>query len=198
MEAGNINRTTASTGMNDVSSRSHAIFTINFTQVSRPHPLFPLNPLPPPHTHSNLPDLRCSSSRPSSMRRCPARRSVRSTWWTWPVASGPTPPEPRGSDSRRAGTSTSRWSRWGTSSPRWVGSDTPTPPPSDRRVMKLVQFVLTVFLCVHLCPSSRHVGRRRQHQPEEEVGLRPLQGLGADMAAEGQSGRKLQDHHDRQ
>lgn len=33
MEAGNINRTTASTGMNDVSSRSHAIFTINFTQV---------------------------------------------------------------------------------------------------------------------------------------------------------------------
>lgn len=33
MEAGNINRTTASTSMNDVSSRSHAIFTINFTQV---------------------------------------------------------------------------------------------------------------------------------------------------------------------
>ncbi|MBN3320234.1 KI16B protein, partial [Atractosteus spatula] len=34
MEAGNINRTTASTGMNDVSSRSHAIFTINFTQAT--------------------------------------------------------------------------------------------------------------------------------------------------------------------
>lgn len=33
MDAGNINRTTAATGMNDVSSRSHAIFTINFTQV---------------------------------------------------------------------------------------------------------------------------------------------------------------------
>uniref|UniRef100_A0A8C9VYX0 Kinesin family member 16B n=1 Tax=Scleropages formosus TaxID=113540 RepID=A0A8C9VYX0_SCLFO len=33
MEAGNLNRTTASTGMNDVSSRSHAIFTINFTQA---------------------------------------------------------------------------------------------------------------------------------------------------------------------
>ncbi|XP_041958527.1 kinesin-like protein KIF16B isoform X2 [Alosa sapidissima] len=33
MEAGNINRTTASTGMNDLSSRSHAIFTINFTQA---------------------------------------------------------------------------------------------------------------------------------------------------------------------
>uniref|UniRef100_A0A673G8T3 Kinesin-like protein KIF16B n=1 Tax=Sinocyclocheilus rhinocerous TaxID=307959 RepID=A0A673G8T3_9TELE len=33
MEAGNINRTTASTGMNDTSSRSHAIFTINFTQA---------------------------------------------------------------------------------------------------------------------------------------------------------------------
>ncbi|KAM9314469.1 kinesin-like protein KIF16B isoform 2-T2 [Pholidichthys leucotaenia] len=33
MEAGNMNRTTASTGMNDVSSRSHAIFTINFTQA---------------------------------------------------------------------------------------------------------------------------------------------------------------------
>ncbi|XP_062243343.1 kinesin-like protein KIF16B isoform X1 [Platichthys flesus] len=33
MEAGNIHRTTASTGMNDVSSRSHAIFTINFTQA---------------------------------------------------------------------------------------------------------------------------------------------------------------------
>ncbi|XP_033985452.1 kinesin-like protein KIF16B isoform X2 [Trematomus bernacchii] len=33
MEAGNINRTTASTSMNDVSSRSHAIFTINFTQA---------------------------------------------------------------------------------------------------------------------------------------------------------------------
>uniref|UniRef100_A0A8C8G518 Kinesin motor domain-containing protein n=1 Tax=Oncorhynchus tshawytscha TaxID=74940 RepID=A0A8C8G518_ONCTS len=33
MEAGNINRTTAATGMNDTSSRSHAIFTINFTQA---------------------------------------------------------------------------------------------------------------------------------------------------------------------
>uniref|UniRef100_A0A7N8WJM8 Kinesin-like protein KIF16B n=1 Tax=Mastacembelus armatus TaxID=205130 RepID=A0A7N8WJM8_9TELE len=33
MEAGNINRTTASTSMNDVSSRSHAIFTVNFTQA---------------------------------------------------------------------------------------------------------------------------------------------------------------------
>ncbi|XP_068451762.1 kinesin-like protein KIF16B isoform X2 [Clinocottus analis] len=33
MEAGNTNRTTASTDMNDVSSRSHAIFTINFTQA---------------------------------------------------------------------------------------------------------------------------------------------------------------------
>ncbi|NWR69987.1 KI16B protein, partial [Centropus unirufus] len=33
MEAGNINRTTAATEMNDVSSRSHAIFTINFTQA---------------------------------------------------------------------------------------------------------------------------------------------------------------------
>ncbi|XP_077172618.1 kinesin-like protein KIF16B isoform X2 [Paroedura picta] len=33
IEAGNINRTTAATGMNDVSSRSHAIFTMNFTQA---------------------------------------------------------------------------------------------------------------------------------------------------------------------
>ncbi|XP_036403122.1 uncharacterized protein kif16bb [Megalops cyprinoides] len=33
MKAGNSNRTTASTGMNDVSSRSHAIFTISFTQA---------------------------------------------------------------------------------------------------------------------------------------------------------------------
>ncbi|KAM6164074.1 kinesin-like protein KIF16B isoform 2-T2 [Rhynchocyon petersi] len=33
MEAGNINRTTAATGMNDLSSRSHAIFTIKFTQA---------------------------------------------------------------------------------------------------------------------------------------------------------------------
>lgn len=33
MEAGNINRTTASTSMNDVSSRSHAIFTLCFTQA---------------------------------------------------------------------------------------------------------------------------------------------------------------------
>ncbi|CAL8334143.1 unnamed protein product [Lota lota] len=33
MEAGNIKRTTASTAMNAVSSRSHAIFTINFTQA---------------------------------------------------------------------------------------------------------------------------------------------------------------------
>ena len=39
MEAGNINRTTASTGMNDVSSRSHAIFTINFTQVGNSSPV---------------------------------------------------------------------------------------------------------------------------------------------------------------
>lgn len=33
MMKGNSNRTTASTNMNDVSSRSHAIFTITFTQV---------------------------------------------------------------------------------------------------------------------------------------------------------------------
>lgn len=39
MDAGNINRTTAATGMNDVSSRSHAIFTINFTQVTKQTPL---------------------------------------------------------------------------------------------------------------------------------------------------------------
>lgn len=32
---GNTNRTVASTGMNDESSRSHAIFTITFTQVKR-------------------------------------------------------------------------------------------------------------------------------------------------------------------
>ena len=45
-------RVTASTGMNDTSSRSHAIFTINFTQVSNfsnffltqnlPHVMHPL------------------------------------------------------------------------------------------------------------------------------------------------------------
>jgi kinesin family protein 16B len=34
MHRGNINRTTASTNMNDVSSRSHAIFTIKFIQVN--------------------------------------------------------------------------------------------------------------------------------------------------------------------
>ncbi|XP_070569442.1 kinesin-like protein KIF16B isoform X2 [Ptychodera flava] len=33
MDRGNIQRTTASTNMNDTSSRSHAIFTINFTQA---------------------------------------------------------------------------------------------------------------------------------------------------------------------
>lgn len=33
MERGNDNRTTAATNMNDVSSRSHAIFTIKFVQV---------------------------------------------------------------------------------------------------------------------------------------------------------------------
>ena len=33
MDKGNENRTTASTNMNDTSSRSHAIFTISFTQV---------------------------------------------------------------------------------------------------------------------------------------------------------------------
>lgn len=33
MEAGNAKRATATTGMNHVSSRSHAIFTVNFTQV---------------------------------------------------------------------------------------------------------------------------------------------------------------------
>ena len=36
MDKGNENRTTASTNMNDTSSRSHAIFTISFTQVMRP------------------------------------------------------------------------------------------------------------------------------------------------------------------
>lgn len=34
MERGSSLRTTASTGMNDTSSRSHAIFTINFTQAA--------------------------------------------------------------------------------------------------------------------------------------------------------------------
>lgn len=34
IELGNNNRTTAATQMNDVSSRSHAIFTMNFTQAS--------------------------------------------------------------------------------------------------------------------------------------------------------------------
>ncbi|KAJ3610331.1 hypothetical protein NHX12_022424, partial [Muraenolepis orangiensis] len=33
MDTGNANRTTASTGMNDASSRSHAIFTVSFTQA---------------------------------------------------------------------------------------------------------------------------------------------------------------------
>ncbi|CAN7994337.1 unnamed protein product [Ixodes pacificus] len=33
MARGNAHRTTASTAMNDTSSRSHAIFTLNFTQV---------------------------------------------------------------------------------------------------------------------------------------------------------------------
>ena len=33
MNRGNINRTTAATNMNDTSSRSHAIFTIVFTQA---------------------------------------------------------------------------------------------------------------------------------------------------------------------
>ena len=37
MTAGNSNRTTASTAMNDVSSRSHAIFTLYFTQVNSTH-----------------------------------------------------------------------------------------------------------------------------------------------------------------
>ncbi len=34
MNRGNANRTTASTNMNDVSSRSHAIFTMTFSQAS--------------------------------------------------------------------------------------------------------------------------------------------------------------------
>jgi len=34
MEMGNANRTTAATGMNDTSSRSHAVFTMTFTQAS--------------------------------------------------------------------------------------------------------------------------------------------------------------------
>ncbi|XP_067029065.1 kinesin-like protein KIF16B isoform X1 [Acropora muricata] len=37
MEQGNAHRVTASTGMNDTSSRSHAIFTINFTQAKFDH-----------------------------------------------------------------------------------------------------------------------------------------------------------------
>jgi kinesin family protein 16B len=35
---GNVNRTTASTNMNDVSSRSHAIFTIKFAQMCKIYP----------------------------------------------------------------------------------------------------------------------------------------------------------------
>ncbi|XP_068717325.1 kinesin-like protein KIF16B [Montipora capricornis] len=37
MQQGNTHRVTASTGMNDTSSRSHAIFTINFTQAKFDH-----------------------------------------------------------------------------------------------------------------------------------------------------------------
>lgn len=62
--------------------------------------------------------------------------------------------------------------------------------------IKLLVFLLTGYACVSVCLSSGHVGRRPQHEPEEKVGLRPLQGLGADVAAERQSRRKLQDHHD--
>lgn len=49
-----------------------------------------------------------------------------------------------------------------------------------------------------LFPFSRHDAGRREHQPEEEVGVCSIQRLGADLAAEGQSWRQLEDHHDRQ
>lgn len=62
---------------------------------------------------------------------------------------------------------------------------------------------LTVFELLVLTEGpvscfSRHDAGRSEHQPEEEVGVCPLQRLGADLAAEGQSGGQLQDHHDRQ
>ena len=38
LNRGNANRTTASTNMNDTSSRSHAIFTLKFSQVRHVYP----------------------------------------------------------------------------------------------------------------------------------------------------------------
>lgn len=51
MERGNENRTTAATNMNDTSSRSHAIFTMSFTQVCRAY----ASVTPPPARHFNPP-----------------------------------------------------------------------------------------------------------------------------------------------
>lgn len=94
MEAGNINRTTASTGMNDVSSRSHAIFTINFTQVGH---VQLRQEVSAPENGLNKYVSICAF-RPSSTQKCRVKPSVRSTWWIWLAASEPTPPEPPASD----------------------------------------------------------------------------------------------------
>lgn len=48
-----------------------------------------------------------------------------------------------------------------------------------------------------LCLSSRYVSGRRDWPPEEEASVCPLQRLRPHLASQRQSGRKLQNHHDR-
>lgn len=48
-----------------------------------------------------------------------------------------------------------------------------------------------------LCLSSRYVSGRREWPPEEEASVCPLQRLRPHLASQRQSGRKLQNHHDR-
>ena len=85
METGNDVRTTASTNMNDTSSRSHAIFTIKFVNAGFCQGI--------PHETVSKIHLVDLAGCKHNKKTC-YRRSGRSTSWTWP-----------------GGTSRTRWAR---------------------------------------------------------------------------------------
>lgn len=84
--------------MNDVSSRSHAIFTITFVQAGYCNGV-------PSETVSKVP--LCFPKQQAFI----CNDFGRSISWIWREASGRTPPEPPANGSKRAPTSTSRWWR---------------------------------------------------------------------------------------
>lgn len=88
-------RTVAATNMNETSSRSHAVFNIIFTQ--KRHDADTDNTSEKVPTRRVKPDEQLLFVYIIWLHHgwsfcC---RSVKSVWWTWRAARGPTPPEPK-------------------------------------------------------------------------------------------------------